>query len=627
MPSPLRWLDQQTGLGTTLASWFRRPVAGGPAWRFVWPATIVFTFVVQAITGLAIWMYYSPGAQSSWESVYYLQYHVMFGWLLRAIHFYAGQALLVLLGIYLVQMVLRGACGAPRTMLFWIVLLMGLVTLGLNLTGDLLPWDQNSYWATHIRVSYLGHLPLVGPWLSKLAVGGPDFGTLTLTRFLALHVGVFTTALLALILLHSHTAARIGMEPSQTAVPYWPGQAWRDAAACLIVAAAITGLALRNGTRGPDIGIELGAPANLADDPHSERPEWSFRGLFQLHETLARWPEVVSIFLIPGLTVLLFFAMPLIGRNMVGKVVNAVITLGVLGGLAVLTWQSYAHDAKDEKFQAALKAGREQAARIKHLIMQPGADEIENAQRTGLAPPELPRIPPGGALTLLLSGTQTAGAEAKGPTAKDAKLDGPHLFNKYCASCHDYSGEAGITRPEKPTAADLYGFASRQWLTEFLTVKGINSPKYFGNTKFKQKEMYGFIKDTFQGEDMAPEERTQIIAALSHEAELKSQAKSDAAQRKDLDAGAGLMAKNCTDCHTFRGQGTASGPDLTGYGSRKWLIGIIGNAAHKRFYGEKNDRMPIYAESPTDPSKNLLSQHDIELLADWLRGEENQEKK
>ena len=69
-------------------------------------------------------------------------------------------------------------------------------------------------------------------------------------------------------------------------------------------------------------------------------------------------------------------------------------------------------------------------------------------------------------------------------------------------------------------------------------------------------------------------------------------------------------------------QGTgAKGPDLTGYGSRDWLIGIIGNPAHKRFYGKENDRMPAYAESATDAKKNVLSRQELELLADWLRGE------
>ena len=158
-------------------------------------------------------------AQSSWESVYYLQYHVLGGWLLRAIHFYTGQATLVLVGIYLVQMILRGAYRPPREFLFWTVLLMGLATLGLNLTGDLLAWDQNSFWATSIRVAYLSHLPAIGPWLSKLAIGGPQFGSLTITRFLALHVGACTAALLVLILFHAHLASRTGWERAISPLP------------------------------------------------------------------------------------------------------------------------------------------------------------------------------------------------------------------------------------------------------------------------------------------------------------------------------------------------------------------------------------------------------------------------
>ncbi len=586
----LDWFDQRTGLLSTLGDWFQRPIAGGPAWRFVWPTTIAFTFVVQAITGLVLWMYYSAGRKSSWESVYYLQYQVLGGWLLRAIHFYMGQATLVLVGLYVVEMILRAAYRPPREFLFWTVLLMGLATLGLNITGDLLSWDQNSFWATSIRTAYLAHTPVVGPWLSRLAIGGPQFGTFTITRFLALHAGACTAGLLALILLHAYLSVRHGSEAADAAaVPYWPQQAWRDAAACCIVLAVVVGLSLRNGVSAPQAGIEFGDPANPVEDPGTARPEWSFRGLYQLHEMLSGWPEMVSIFIIPGLCVLVMFAMPWIGRNLAGRALNILLALLVFGGMGVLAWLSYTADAKNEKYQAALAEGHRLAERVKELAQSPE------------------KIPVSGALTLLRT---------------DAKTQGPRLFNQHCASCHNYSGETlvEITRPEKQTASDLYGYASRKWLTEFLQVKGgISDPKFFGNTKFKQKKMYGFIKDTFA--DYEPGEKQQVIDALSHEAALKSQGEADARDAKIIADGVSFIRDNCTECHTFHGHGTASGPDLTGYGSRDWLIGIVSNPSHKRFYGNENDRMPAFEESATDTKTNILTRQELELLADWLRGD------
>ena len=177
MKTLLDWIDQRTGLrSASVGDWLDRPVAGGPAWRFVWPATIVFTFVTQAITGLVLWMYYSPGAQTAWESVYYLQYHVQGGWLLRAIHYYTAQVMLVLVGIYLLQMIVRGSVPRPAR-----VPLLDRAAHGARHAGPEphrrpAPWDQNSYWATHVRTGFLFLLPGVGDWLYKLAVGGAEFG-------------------------------------------------------------------------------------------------------------------------------------------------------------------------------------------------------------------------------------------------------------------------------------------------------------------------------------------------------------------------------------------------------------------------------------------------------------------
>ena len=55
--------------------------------------------------------------------------------------------------------------------------------------------------------------------------------------------------------------------------------------------------------------------------------------------------------------------------------------------------------------------------------------------------------------------------------------------------------------------------------------------------------------------------------------------------------------------------------DLTGYGSREWLIAFIENPEDKRFYGQKNDRMPCYGRD------GKLKDEEIEILADWIRSQ------
>ena len=70
----------------------------------------------------------------------------------------------------------------------------------------------------------------------------------------------------------------------------------------------------------------------------------------------------------------------------------------------------------------------------------------------------------------------------------------------------------------------------------------------------------------------------------------------------------------CTECHQFRKKDEdATAPDLTGYGSREWILGILSNPKHPRFYGARNDRMPAFLED------KILDRTTLGLVADWLR--------
>src|SRR2546425_2709160 len=190
MSALVDWLDQRTGWRKFLYAALYENVPGGARWRYVWGSTLVFTLTVQFITGIFLWMAYSPSAQTAWESVYYIQNEMFLGWLLRGLHHFTAQAMTVLLVLHLMQVVIDGAYKAPREINFWFGLGLLQLVLGLSLTGYLLPWDQKGYWATKVATNIAAITPFIGPELQKLIIGGTDYGHHTLTRFFALHAGV-----------------------------------------------------------------------------------------------------------------------------------------------------------------------------------------------------------------------------------------------------------------------------------------------------------------------------------------------------------------------------------------------------------------------------------------------------
>ena len=598
MKKLLAWFDHRSGLIEAGRQYLDRPVPGGPSWLRVWPSTILFTFLVQAVTGFVLWSYYSPSDQSAWESVYYIQHEVAGGWLLRAMHHWSAQVALVLIGIYALQMILTGAYRAPREMVFGSVVLLGGCALGLLLTGDLLAWDQNSYASTHVRVSFLKLLPWIGDDLFKIAIGGPGpgFGHLTLPRFLALHVGLFTAAFAGLFLLHGlfrHRADQLETATPERSTSYWPSQAMRNNLAAFAVFAVIMLLSLQNGVNPEHAGVELGSPADLdpANKYAAARPEWAFLGLYEFAHLFPGSLSLLPIFVIPGLLFALVLAMPWIARTKPGHYFNVVLILSLLAGLALLSVHSIRKDLANEEHQLAIVREADQARRVRLLAL--GADGI----------------PGDGALSLLRN---------------DPKTQGPKLFAQHCASCHAHVDAEGRGIPaEDPSAPNLYGFADRAWLVGLLDPERIATAEYFGNTAFRGGAMVDHVQDALA--DLFEDEKEEVESlaiALSAEAELPAQREADARDTARIAEGKTFMVNpyGCTGCHKFHDKGRLGGaPDLTGYGSREWTIGIINDPAHPRFYGDDNDRMPAYAESD-DPAENLLSARDIGLLADWLRG-------
>lgn len=120
MNALLNWIEDRTGLVGACRKWCGQELAGGVGWRYTLPSALTFTFVVQLVTGVLLWLFYSAGSQSSWESVFWVQERILGGWLLRGVHSFAGNMMLALAILWLVELVLGRLYSAPREFLFWV---------------------------------------------------------------------------------------------------------------------------------------------------------------------------------------------------------------------------------------------------------------------------------------------------------------------------------------------------------------------------------------------------------------------------------------------------------------------------------------------------------------------------
>ncbi|KAF0108116.1 MAG: cytochrome b/b6 protein [Anaerolineaceae bacterium] len=168
-------------------------------WRYTLGAggTAVFLTLVLVATGALEMFYYIPTPAEAALSIQTLSYAVPFGGLLRNLHFWAAQLLLVVSAAHLVRIVFTGAYAPPRRFNYLLGLALFVLAILLDFTGYVLRWDVGIQWALVVGTNLLKSIPGVGNALYAAAVGGSQPGPATLIRFYSWHV--FGLALLAAI--------------------------------------------------------------------------------------------------------------------------------------------------------------------------------------------------------------------------------------------------------------------------------------------------------------------------------------------------------------------------------------------------------------------------------------------
>jgi menaquinol-cytochrome c reductase cytochrome b subunit len=223
---PLDWVEERSGLVGGIKYFLFRKVPADTNWMQTLGSAALTAFIVQAVTGVILAMYYEPTPRGAYPSIQNITDHVTLGWLVRGMHKWGASVFIILMFLHMGRVFLFGAYKYPRE-LNWIVgvliLLMGMLE---GFTGYLLPWDQTAYWATVVGINLNGTAPFLGPWLAQFLRGGQEIGADTLTRFYSIHMLVIPGAIVALIGLHLYLVVRLGV----TSPPWSKDEAGRPRA-------------------------------------------------------------------------------------------------------------------------------------------------------------------------------------------------------------------------------------------------------------------------------------------------------------------------------------------------------------------------------------------------------------
>ena len=207
-----KWLDARLQLGSTIRETAGHEVPRETAsWFYVFGSAAFVVFLLQIVTGILLALIYVPSAGEAWNSLQALNHNVPLGWYIRALHGWGSNFMVAIVLIHMVQVFLFGAYKYPRELTWIVGVFLLLVTLGMAFTGQVLRFDQDAYWGLGIGASIASRVPILGPSIVHLMLGGPIIAGATLSRFFALHVFVIPGLLIAFVAVHLLMVMKLGI--------------------------------------------------------------------------------------------------------------------------------------------------------------------------------------------------------------------------------------------------------------------------------------------------------------------------------------------------------------------------------------------------------------------------------
>ncbi len=408
----INWIESRTGFVSMAKEFLTEDVPGGASYWYVFGSATLFAMIVQIVTGIFLTFFYAPSAATAWESTRAIYLNPWTHFIL-SVHYWGASAMIALVFLHLLQVLIWGAYKSPRELQWIVGVLLLLVTLVLGLTGYLLPWDMNAYFASQVSLNITGTAPIAGPLLQSIAQGGGAMGTATINRFFGLHVWLMPAALLALvgahlaIFRHNGSAGPV-VDDRRTLKQgrFWPDQMFMDAAFSFIVFIVIVFLAIF-------VPPFLDAKADPTVATFVPYPAWYFLSLFGLLNLVPPQFDLLATIVVPTLFLIVVLLVPWLDRSTTrnfasrkGILWGATLVVAAVVGLSIYS---------------QLSIMGKQAA---------GPPSLSEAQILA-APAE--------AATTAAAPAAASGGAAAG-AANPQLAAGAKIFSTNCSSCHGATG-------------------------------------------------------------------------------------------------------------------------------------------------------------------------------------------
>jgi len=320
------WFDRRLQLAAPVREALEHPVPRETAsWFYVFGSAALTVFMLQLVTGILLALIYEPSAGGAWNSLQVLNHRIPLGWFIRALHGWGSNFMVAIVLIHMVQVFLFGAFKFPRELTWLIGVLLLLLTLGMAFTGQVLRFDQDAYWGLGIGASISSRIPVLGPWIVQLLLGGPIIAGATLSRFFALHVFVIPGSLMAFIAIHLLLVLKLGINEwpmpgrivrratymqeyheltNKDGVPFVPGAIAKDLIFSGFVLLALAACALLFGPFGPSGQPD---PTIIQTVP---KPDYFFLWLYAVLSLLPPSLETPALLIGPVIALAVLFGLP-----------------------------------------------------------------------------------------------------------------------------------------------------------------------------------------------------------------------------------------------------------------------------------------------------------------------------